>query len=71
MVPICHIDWVWTTADRAAEKQSNHPTDTQIQGILLHRKVRSRVFVFHPKRAVSTIKFPQKTFFKYLQIKSF
>lgn len=69
MGPICHPDWVWTAADGATEKQSNHSAHTKIPGILLHRKVRSRVFVFHPKRAISTIKIPPKTSFECLRFK--
>lgn len=54
MGPVCHTDWVWTAADGAAGKQSHHSADAQLPGISLHRKLGSRVFVFHPARAINT-----------------
>lgn len=53
MGPICHTDWAGAAADGAAEKRGNHSTGAQIPAGLLRREVRSRVFVFHPKRAIN------------------
>jgi len=69
MGPMCHTDWVRTAADAAPAKRSNHSADAQIAGISLRREVGSPLFVFLPKRAISTIKSPRKTSLKCLQLK--